>query len=117
MSHQDTLCIDTVGIPANIRPKWKVQFTPEELQIYERDLPLYMRLQKFLMYAKIGKEEYGGLSAGQAYLQREKDGFYEKGYLPINYIEEYAYKKNDELLIKHLKEFKKKHPDYLLKYF
>jgi hypothetical protein len=57
------------------------------------------------------------LSTGQAYLKRKRDEFREQGYLPINYIEEYAYKKQDKLLIKHLKEFKKKHPDYPLRYF
>jgi hypothetical protein len=117
MSQQDTTCLDITGIPPNIRPKWKVKFTPEELKAYEEELVLYYRLQRVLMYEKIGREEYNGLSAGQAYLQKKRDGFSEKGYLPINTIAEYAYQKQDELLIKHLKEFKKKHPDYPLKYF
>jgi hypothetical protein len=117
MSQQDTASLDTTGIPPNLTVRWKVQFTPEELQAYERDLPLYERLRNFRIYEEIGREEYNGLSAGQAYLQRKRDNFREKGYLPINEIAEYAYQKQDELLIKHLKAFKKKHPDYPLKYF
>jgi hypothetical protein len=117
MSQQDTACIDTTGIPPTIRPKWKVQFTPEELLIYEKEVPLYRRLRTFLIYEKKGREKYNGLSAGQAYLQEKKDKIREKGYLDINIIAEYAHKKQDELLIKHLKAFKKKHPDYPLKYF
>jgi hypothetical protein len=117
MSRQDTSCLDTTGIPPDIRPVWKVQFTPEELQVYEKEYPLYDRLQTFLIYEKKGKEKYNGLSAGQAYLQEKKDKFKEKGYVDINVIAEYAYKKQDKLLIKHLKAFKKKHPDYPLKYF
>ena len=117
LSQQDTTVLDTIGIPANIRPQWRPRFTPEELQIYEEELPLFERLQRFLRYERIGREEYGGLSAGQAYLRRRQDGFGDKGYLNIRYIEDYAYHKNDELLIKHLKEFKIKHPDYPLRYF
>ena len=117
MSQQDTTCLDTTGIPANIRPVWKVQFTPEELQTYEKERPLYERLERFRTYERIGKKEYNGLSAGQSYLRRKRETFRETGYLPINYIEEYAYQKQDKLLIEHLKEFKKKHPDYPLKYF
>jgi hypothetical protein len=117
MSLQDTACIDTTGIPANIRPRWKKQFTPEELEVYEKEFLLYLRLQKFLIYERIGREEYNGLSAGQAYLQEKRDQFYDKGYKNINTIAEYAYKKQDELLIKHLKAFKEKHPDYPLNYF
>jgi hypothetical protein len=117
MSKQDTAFLDTTGIPANINPRWKVQFAPEELEIYEKEIPLYTKLQTFLMYERIGREEYNGLSAGQAYLKRKRDEFRKKGYLDINIIAEYAYKKQDELLIKHLKAFKKKHPDYPLEYF
>jgi hypothetical protein len=86
------------------------QFTDEET-VY------YRKLQNFLAYERIGKKEYNGLSAGQAYLQKKRDNFRKKGYLPVNEIAEYADQKQDELLIKHLKEFKKKHPDYPLKYF
>ncbi|MDR0700390.1 MAG: hypothetical protein LBG28_14420 [Tannerella sp.] len=117
MSLQDTACIDTTGIPANISPRWKKQFTPEELEVYEKELPLFDRLQKFLIYERKGREKYNGLSAGQAYLQERRDQFNRKGYMHINDIAEYAHKKQDEVLIKHLKAFKEKHPDYPLKYF
>ena len=124
MSQQDTTFLDTTGIPANIRLVWKEHFTPEELQTYEKERPLYIRLERFRTYERIGKKEYNGLSAGQAYLRRKKEKFREKGYLQINYIEEYAYQKQDKLLIEHLKAFKKKHleefnkqyPYYPLKY-
>ena len=109
MSQQDTTFLDTTGIPPNIHPRFKERLTPEELEIYEKELPLLKRLQNFRMYERIGREEYNGLSAGQAYLQRKRDWFYEKGYLQINHIEDYANEKQDELLLKHLKEFKKKH--------
>jgi len=117
MSFQDTTSIDTIGIPPNIRPIWKAQFTPEELEVYEKERRLYQRLQLFLLYERIGREEYDGLSAGQAYLRRKREGFREQGYLPINNIADYAHEKQDELLIKHLKEFKKRHPDYPLRHF
>ena len=118
ISQQDTTCLDTVGIPPNIATlRRKAHFTPEELEVYKRDLPLYERLQRFLNYERMGKIEYNGLSAGQAYLQEKRDWFTAKGYLPINEIAKYAYQKQDELLIKHLKEFKKKHPDYPLEHF
>jgi hypothetical protein len=86
-------------------------------EVYEKEFLLYDRLQTFLIYERIGREEYNGLSAGQAYLQRKRDQFYDKGYMYIYDIAEYAYKKQDELLIKHLKAFKEKHPDYPLNYF
>jgi hypothetical protein len=114
MSRQDTSILDTIGMPEYVRDNYmkynRRQFTDEET-VY------YRKLQNFLTYEKIGQVEYNGLSAGQAYLQRKKDKFREKGYLSINFIAEYAYQKQDELLIKHLKAFKKKHPDYPLKYF
>jgi hypothetical protein len=114
MSQQDTASLDTTGMPEYVRDNYRKynrrQFTDEET-VY------YRKLQSFLMYEEIGRLEYNGLSAGQAYLQRKRDRFSKKGYLPINEIAEYAYQKQDELLIKHLKEFKKKYPDYPLKYF
>ena len=113
MSKQDTLSIDTVGIPNSTKEK----IIKERLySLTKEDWLYYPRFSNFLYYKNLG-EEWGGISSGQAYLKKKKDEFCEKGYLPINYIEEYAYQKNDELLIKHLKEFKKKHPDYPLKYF
>lgn len=102
MSLQDTVCVDTTGIPAYIRTKSRWKFTAEEWAYAKR-------LDEFELYEEIGKEEYNGLSAGQAYLQRKKEKFREKGYLPIKYIADYAYQKNDKLLIKHLEKFKKKH--------
>jgi hypothetical protein len=110
MSKQDTLSIDTVGISnyAKIR-NW--------MTLSGDSLANYQRMLHFQTYEKIGREKYNELSAGQAYLQSLKDDFYEKGYLPIKDIEEYAYQRKDEILIQHLKEFKKKHPDYPLKYF
>jgi hypothetical protein len=110
MSRQDTLCVDTVGIPDYIKTKNRRELTADEWDYVDR-------LNRFANYERIGKEIFNGLSAGQTYLQMKRDDFREKGYLPIKYIEEYAYQKQDELLIKHLKEFKKKHPDYPLKYF
>ena len=117
MSQQDTACLDTVGIPPNIFPRRKAHFTPEEKEIYDKEISLYRRLEKFRGYERVGRIEYNGLSAGQAYLQRKREWFSAKGYLPINEIAKYAYQKQDKLLIKHLKEFKKKYPDYPLEYF
>jgi hypothetical protein len=113
MSYQDTLSIDTtgLGIPDTTKAKYGKnlkRFYPEEIGYYER-------LRDFFTYEKLGKEQ--GISSGQAYLKDKSKWFMDKGYLPINTIAEYAYKKQDKLLIKHLKEFKKKHPGYPLKYF
>jgi len=113
MSKQDTLSIDTVGIPNSTKEKI---IKGRLYSLTKEDWIYYPRFSEFLFYKKLG-EEWGGLSSGQAYLKRKRDEFREKGYLPINYIEEYAYQKQDKLLIKHLKGFKKKHPDYPLKYF
>jgi len=120
MSKQDTLCVDTIGIPDYIKAKGRRgHFTDEEWDYIDR-------LERFFNYERIGRERYNGLSAGQAYLQEKREGFREKGYLPINYIEKYAYQKNDTLLIKYLKEFRKKYgedynkqqnPYFHLKYF
>ena len=109
--HVDTLSLDTVGIPDHIKKDYrKKSLRTEETSVY------YERLDKFFLYERIGEIE-GGLSPVQAHLKVISDRFREQGYLPISYIEKYAYKKQDKLLIKHLKEFKKKHPDYPLKYF
>lgn len=102
MSHQDTAFLDTTGIPAYIKTKNRWTMTAEEW-VYAK------RLDSFDFYEEVGKLKYNGLSAGQAYLQGKKDEFHEKGYLPIKYIADYAYQKNDVLLIKHLEKFKKKH--------
>ena len=112
MSIQDTLDIDTVGISNRVKElaiRGRGGHTLEEAEDY-------FRVIRFLSYQRRG-EEMGGLSPGQAYLQRRRDWFPQKGYLPINTIADYAYKNQDELLIKHLKEFKIKHPDYPLKHF
>jgi len=118
MSKQDTTAIDTTGIPADIRrPRWNEQFTQEELEIFEKELSQYKRLQRFRLYERFGREIYNGMSAGQAYLQRRRDAFPMQGYLFINGIAAYAYRKQDELLIKHLKKFRERHPDYPLRHF
>ena len=110
MSQHDTICIDTVGISDEIKRKHKnYSWSADEYKHIAR-------LNKFYHYKNMG-DYWGGLSPGQAYLKEKEDKFFEKGYLPINEIAEYAYRRKDELLIKHLKEFKKKHPDYPLEYF
>jgi hypothetical protein len=113
MSYQDTVHLDTVGIPDTIKMKYLknsalYNFSTEERSYWER-------LSSFFLYEKKGKEQ--GLSPGQAYLKQVSAWCTDKGYLLINEIAEYAYRRQDELLIKHLKEFKKKHPDYPLEYF
>jgi hypothetical protein len=113
MSYQDTSFVDTTNIPDTTRMKFirnrNMYFYPEEYVFYDQ-------LSKFYYYEEKGKEQ-GGLSPGQAYLKDVSKLCAQKGYLDIGSIEEYAYKKQDSLLIKHLKEFKKKHPDCPLKYF
>lgn len=107
----DTMVLDTTGIPIEIkkeREKWKGLYVSGNLD-YD------LRLARFDTYKMIGDEL--GLSPGQAYLEEKKKAFREKGYLDINVIADYAYKTQDTLLIKHLKEFKKKHPDYPLRHF
>lgn len=107
----DTTVLDTTGIPVDIQreyKKWKGLYVSGNLD-YD------LRLARFFTYKRIGDEL--GLSPGQAYLKEKRDEFREKGYLDINAIADYAYKYQDTILIKHLKEFKKKHPDYPLRHF
>jgi hypothetical protein len=112
MSHQDTSFADTTNIPDTTKTKY---YKKRNLHPSHEESVYYSQLSKFSWYEKIGKKQ--GLSPGQAYLKKISECCIEKGYVHIDIIEEYAYKKQDELLIKHLKEFKKKHPDYPLKYF
>ncbi len=107
----DTTVLDTTGIPIDIQKaykKWKGLYTSGNLD-YD------LRLAKFYNYKKMGKEL--GLSPGQAYLEEKKKEFPEKGYVDINLIADYAFKSQDSLIIAHLKEFKKNHPDYPLRHF
>ena len=113
MSRQNTSSIDTIGIPESTKEK---VLKNRLYSLTEKELKDHLRLSSFLFYQELGKE-WGGLSAKEAYLERKRREFYQKGYLPIRDIEEYAHQKDDGLLIKHLKEFKKKYPDYPLKYF
>lgn len=107
----DTTVLDTTGIPIDIQrkyKKWKGLYVSGNAD-YD------LRLASFYFYKRIGDEL--GLSPGQAYMEEKKKEFREKGYLDINVIADYANKNQDTLLIKHLKEFKKKHPDYPLRHF
>ncbi|MBR2196582.1 MAG: hypothetical protein IJ911_13345 [Salinivirgaceae bacterium] len=107
----DTACLDTTGIPIEIRTE------------FERRKGLYVsgnddydvRLSKHNYYTLLGNEM--GITPGQAYIEEKKRSFSEKGYLNINEIAYYAHKTQDSLLIEHLMQFKKNHPDYQLRYF
>jgi hypothetical protein len=113
MSYQDTSFADTTNIPDATKLKY---YKKRNLHPSPDESVYYSQLSKFSWYEKTGKKQ--GLSPGQAYLKHISSYFgRQKGYLDIYIIERYANKKQDELLIKHLKEFKKKHPDYPLKYF
>ncbi|NMA82225.1 MAG: hypothetical protein GX966_09735 [Jeotgalicoccus halophilus] len=107
----DTTVLDTTGIPLEIQKKYK-----KWKGLYVSGNSDYdSRLASFHFYKRMGDEL--GLSPGQAYMEEKKKAFQEKGYLDINAIADYAYKTQDTLLIKHLKEFKKEHPDYPLRHF
>lgn len=112
MSQQDTLHLDITDIPDSLRVVRRVGSTPEE-RVYFR------RFERFQFYEELG--EVWGLSAGEAYLERRrrffKDWIRETGFLPIRSIARYAYEKNDELLIKHLKKFRERFPDFALEHF
>jgi hypothetical protein len=114
MSQQDTLHLDTISIPPHLRRnvRWerRGEFTDEELVYVDR-------FSNFLFFDRIGREEFGGLSAGEAYLESRKRFFQEWHrrtgfFLNLKDLERYAHEKNDELLIKHIKIFKEKFPDY-----
>jgi len=109
LSMQDTSFVDDFPkIPDEIKKK-----KYRELDVNGREIEV---LISFRHYEEEGKKH--GLSPGQMYLKKISDDFSpEKGYLPINDIAKYAHDNQDKLLIKHLKKFKKKHPDYPLKYF
>lgn len=107
----DTAVLDTTGIPIDIQKKYKKR---KGLYV-SGNLDYDLRLARFYNYKRMGDEL--GLSPGEAYLKEKKDEFWQKGYLDINVIADYAYKTQDTLLIKYLKEFKKKHPDYPLRHF
>ncbi len=107
----DTSILDTTGIPHEIRQKyekWKGLYTSGNL---EYDLCL----GRFYNYKKLGDKL--GISPGQAYLKEKENEFQEKGYYNINTIVDYATANKDTLLLRCLKEFKKKYPDYPLKDF
>lgn len=107
----DTTVLDTTGIPIDVQKKYK-----KWKGLYVSGNSDYdSRLASFHFYKRMGDEL--GLSPGQACIEEKKKEFREKGYLGINAIADYAYKTQDTLLIKHLKEFKKKHPDYPLRHF
>lgn len=81
MSRQDTACVDTTGIPNEIKAKY-VQWNGAYVSgNYDYD----SRLRSFFAYKRRG-EEWGGLSPGQAYLEAKRRWFPEKGYKPINTI-------------------------------
>jgi hypothetical protein len=113
MSRQDTSFMDITGIPIEFKKKYNKRTTysdPTEKEYAKR-------IWHFNWYKDISDYKYGGISPGKAYLEERKDFYRRKGYMNINAIAEYAYRVQDQILIKHLKEFKKKHPDYPLKYF
>jgi hypothetical protein len=115
LSYQDTSFADTTNIPdtTRIRLKYRENYGVTAF-FYPEERDYYVQLNRFFWYEGEGRRE--GLSPGQAYLKYISSFFHQKGYVRIDIIEEYAYKRQDELLLKHLKEFKKKHPDYPLKY-
>ena len=114
MSQQNTSSIDTVGIAEDIM-RMGINSRPSR-RLTEEEFEDYFRAVRFASYQRLG-EEWGGLSAEEAYLERKRREFRQQGFLPINSIARYAHEVQDELLIKHLKEFKKKHPDYPLEHF
>jgi hypothetical protein len=116
LSKQKPFVVDTVGIPQDFIEKRLSKNHTSFRTLTREELDWDTRLSKFRYYTQLG-EEWGGLSAEDAYWERKRRVIYDKGYLPINFIAEYAHKNNDELLIEHLKQFKQKHPDYPLKYF
>ena len=105
MSRQDTSILDITDIPEEF-----IKNPPSSPSIEQE--PNYHRLYRFLHYKELAEYKYGGISPGKAYLEDRKNGYSDKGYMDINAIGMYAYKSRDKLLIKHLEEFRKKHPDY-----
>lgn len=105
----DTMTIDTTGMPAYIiklAPKYP---KPPYIHIKEEYQQSVSKLYKFYKYEEMGREL--GLSPGQAYIADAKKRFRRNGCTDINPITEYAVIKKDTLLIEHLKEFRRKHPD------
>jgi hypothetical protein len=113
MSRQDTSFMDITGIPTAFKEKYNKRndYSDPTEEKYA------MHILYFNRYKAIADYKYGGISPGKAYLEERKDGYRKKGYKNINNIAAYAYRVQDQILIKHLKEFKKKHPDYSLEYF
>ena len=117
MSRQDTLHLDTISIPQHLRQRvfydMRGEFTAEELVYIDK-------MNVFWSLDRTGREIFGGLSAGETYLKGRKRFFEalgQTGFLPVNHIARYAYKKRDELLIKHLKKFRERFPDFPLEHF
>lgn len=107
----DTMRVDTTGIPLEIRN----EFVKRRGIYSSGNLGYDFRLNDFYFLKEMGDEL--GISPGQAYIEERKQRFIHKGFLHINIIADYANRSRDTLLIKHLKEFKKKHPDYPLRHF
>ncbi len=106
---QDTTFLDITNIPDSIKIMHKKK--PQIMTEYSTKLSTYN------WYQELGKYKYNGLSAGQAYLEEKRKTFSLQGYSGIEDIARYAYMHNDTLLIKYLNEFKKKHPDYKVRYY
>ncbi len=106
---QDTTFLDITNIPDSIKIMHKKK--PQIMTEYSTKLSTYN------WYQELGKYKYNGLSAGQAYLEEKRKSFSLQGYSGIEDIARYAYKHNDKILIKYLNEFKKKHPDYKVRYY
>jgi hypothetical protein len=113
MSRQDTSFLDITDIPDEFIRNYKISHSYPKSP--EREYA--SRLNLFRYYEELSNSKYRGISPGQAYLEERKEKCMYNGYMGIGYIEQYAYKNQDKLLIKHLKAFKKKHPNYTLKYF
>jgi hypothetical protein len=107
----DTMRVDTTGIPIDIRNEFV-----KRSGIYTSGNSDYdYRLNSFYHFKEKGDEL--GISPGQACIEERKQNFIYKGYLHINVIADYANRTQDTLIVKYLKEFKKKHPDYPLRHF
>ncbi len=107
--------IDTVGIPNYV--KEMVLSGRYYTKVAEGDIDHLSMMQTWKYYKMMG-EEWGGLSVEEAYWEKKRRRFIYTGYRSvIQEIAQYAHETQDKLIIKHLKQFKKKHPDYPLEYF